>query len=297
MFRGILRSGLRRRASSESAGGLWIFAFWQIGLVKLIPPGCNFGSLRYAKRYLLGGRIACGSDQPDKRQTEMSVCLSGFFVFWRSLGMDFLNRSIKSIYFKYLSAAFGSAMISSVYSIVDVAMVGQYTRVRQALRPWRWWLRCGISSTVWGLLMGIGGSVIFSACRGGASSSGGVDGGVLEENQYFMAAVLWPVVLGKGLHSARAALRAVVLDGGHSPRAVLWPVVLGEGLHRSRAALRAVVLDGGHSPRAALRAVAPTAQGGELCMRVRARACERALPPSLTAPHERIPPSESCSIV
>ncbi len=173
MFRGILWSGLRRRASSESACGLWIFAFWQIGLVKLIPPGCNFGSLRYAKRHLLGGRIACGSDQPDKRQTEMSVCLSGFFVFWRSLGMDFLNRSIKSIYFKYLSAAFGSAMISSVYSIVDVAMVGQYTRVRQALRPWRWWLRCGISSTVWGLLMGIGGSVIFSACRGGASSSGG----------------------------------------------------------------------------------------------------------------------------
>ncbi len=40
--------------------------------------------------------------------------------------MDFLNRSIKPIYFKYLSAAFGSAMISSVYSIVDVAMVGQY---------------------------------------------------------------------------------------------------------------------------------------------------------------------------
>ncbi len=28
--------------------------------------------------------------------------------------------------FKYLSAAFGSAMITSVYSIVDTAMVGQY---------------------------------------------------------------------------------------------------------------------------------------------------------------------------
>ena len=30
------------------------------------------------------------------------------------------------MYFKYLSAAFGSAMITSVYSIVDMAMVGQY---------------------------------------------------------------------------------------------------------------------------------------------------------------------------
>lgn len=40
--------------------------------------------------------------------------------------MDFLNGRIKPMYFKYLSAAFGSAMISSIYSIVDTAMVGQY---------------------------------------------------------------------------------------------------------------------------------------------------------------------------
>ena len=40
--------------------------------------------------------------------------------------MDFLNGNIKPMYFKYLSAAFGSAMITSVYSIVDTAMVGQY---------------------------------------------------------------------------------------------------------------------------------------------------------------------------
>lgn len=40
--------------------------------------------------------------------------------------MDFLNDRIKPIYFKYLSAAFGSAMITSIYSIVDMAIVGQY---------------------------------------------------------------------------------------------------------------------------------------------------------------------------
>ena len=36
--------------------------------------------------------------------------------------MDFLNGKIKPIYLKYLSAAFGSALITSIYSIVDVAM-------------------------------------------------------------------------------------------------------------------------------------------------------------------------------
>lgn len=40
--------------------------------------------------------------------------------------MDFLNGKIKSIYFKYLLTAFGSALITSIYSIVDMAMVGQY---------------------------------------------------------------------------------------------------------------------------------------------------------------------------
>ena len=40
--------------------------------------------------------------------------------------MDLLNGKIKPIYVKYLSAAFGSALITSVYSIVYMAMVGQY---------------------------------------------------------------------------------------------------------------------------------------------------------------------------
>lgn len=40
--------------------------------------------------------------------------------------VNLLNGNIKPIYFKYLSAAFGSAMITSVYSLVDMAMVGQY---------------------------------------------------------------------------------------------------------------------------------------------------------------------------
>lgn len=40
--------------------------------------------------------------------------------------MDFLTSKIKPMYFKYLTAAFGSALISSIYGVVDMAMVGQY---------------------------------------------------------------------------------------------------------------------------------------------------------------------------
>lgn len=40
--------------------------------------------------------------------------------------MDFLNGNIKSMYLKYLGAAFGSSLISSIYGVVDMAVVGQY---------------------------------------------------------------------------------------------------------------------------------------------------------------------------
>ena len=36
------------------------------------------------------------------------------------------HRKIKPIYFRCLAAAFGSSLISSIYSVVDMAMVGQY---------------------------------------------------------------------------------------------------------------------------------------------------------------------------
>ncbi len=101
--------------------------------------------------------------------------------------MDFLSGNIKPIYFKYLSAAFGSAMITSVYSIVDMAMVGQYQGPEGTAA-------LAVVAPVWniiyslGLLMGIGGSVLFSTRRG----SGRADG---SENQYFTAAVIGAVAL------------------------------------------------------------------------------------------------------
>ena len=41
--------------------------------------------------------------------------------------MNFLTDKIRPIYFKYL-AAFGSALITSIYGVVDAAMVGQYQK-------------------------------------------------------------------------------------------------------------------------------------------------------------------------
>ena len=102
--------------------------------------------------------------------------------------MDFLSGKIKLIYLKYLSAAFGSALITSVYSIIDMAMVGQYQGPEGTAA-------LAVVAPVWniiyslGLLMGIGGSVIFSAKRGGSKKSDG------SENEYFTAAVIGAVVL------------------------------------------------------------------------------------------------------
>ncbi len=101
--------------------------------------------------------------------------------------MDLLNGSIKPLYFKYLAAAFGSAMTTSIYSIVDVAMVGQYQGPDGTAA-------LAVVAPVWniiyslGLLMGIGGSVIFSAKRGSEHNDG-------KENQYFTAAVVGAVIL------------------------------------------------------------------------------------------------------
>ncbi len=101
--------------------------------------------------------------------------------------MDLLKGKIKPLYAKYLLAAFGSAMITSVYSIVDTAMVGQYHGPQGTAA-------LAVVAPVWniiyslGLLVGIGGSVIFSMKRGSEKESG-------VENQYFTVAAIGAVLL------------------------------------------------------------------------------------------------------
>ena len=47
--------------------------------------------------------------------------------------MDLLAGNVRNLYFKFLSAAFGSALISSIYGMVDMAMVGQYQGDRKSV--------------------------------------------------------------------------------------------------------------------------------------------------------------------
>lgn len=102
--------------------------------------------------------------------------------------MDFLNSKIKTIYFKYLMAAFGSALISSIYSVVDIAMVGQYHGPEGSAA-------LAVVAPVWniiyslGLLTGIGGAVLLSTTRGKG------EGQEKKSNEYFTASVVGAVIL------------------------------------------------------------------------------------------------------
>lgn len=102
--------------------------------------------------------------------------------------MDLLNGKIRPIYLSYLSAAFGSAAIICIYSIVDMAMVGQYQGPEGTAA-------LAVVAPIWnliyslGLFMGIGGSVIFSTLRGQTARA------KEHENEYFTTAVIGAVCL------------------------------------------------------------------------------------------------------
>ena len=100
--------------------------------------------------------------------------------------MDLLHGDIKTTYYRYLRAAFGSALISSIYGIVDMAMVGQYQGPSGTAA-------LAVVAPIWniiysfGLLTGIGGSVLFCTARG--ENAGG------NENEYFSVAFLLTLIL------------------------------------------------------------------------------------------------------
>lgn len=94
--------------------------------------------------------------------------------------MRLLEGNIRNTYFKYLSAAFGSALISSIYGLVDMAIVGQYHGPEGTAA-------LAVVAPIWniiyslGLLTGIGGSVLFSAAKGRGDKK--------EEREFFTAAL------------------------------------------------------------------------------------------------------------
>ena len=97
--------------------------------------------------------------------------------------MDFLTGKLKSLYFKYLAAAFGSALVTSIYSIVDMAIVGQYQGPEGTAA-------LAVVAPIWniifslGLLMGIGGSIIVSTLKGQRETNHQY------ENEYFSTALI-----------------------------------------------------------------------------------------------------------
>lgn len=96
--------------------------------------------------------------------------------------MDFLCGNIKTLYFKFLAAAFGGALITSIYSLVDMAVVGQYQGSEGTAA-------LAVVAPIWniiyslGLLMGIGGSVLLSTEKGKQISK------CKHINEYFTAAL------------------------------------------------------------------------------------------------------------
>lgn len=100
--------------------------------------------------------------------------------------MDLLNDKIKNVFFKYLLLACGSALITSIYSVVDMAMVGQYhgssgTAALACVAP-LWNIIYSL-----GLLTGIGGSVLFTSKR--VSKNDG------SENEYFTTSIIYSIFL------------------------------------------------------------------------------------------------------
>ena len=116
----------------------------------------------------------------------MPVFLPAFFDFKGDEKMDLLTGNVKRIYFKYLTAAFGSALISSIYGIVDMAMVGQYKGPSGTAA-------LAVVAPIWnivyslGLLTGIGGSVLMSSAKG--------KGEAKEQKEYFSAALIVTIIL------------------------------------------------------------------------------------------------------
>ena len=100
--------------------------------------------------------------------------------------MDLLNGKIKKIYFKYLAAAFGSTLIISIYSLVDTIAIGHYegpngTAAIATFFP-MWSLLFAF-----GLLFGIGGSVLMAQKRGAGKKDVG--------DEYFTVALIGSIIL------------------------------------------------------------------------------------------------------
>ncbi len=100
--------------------------------------------------------------------------------------MDFLNGKIKPLYFHLLTASLGSALVASIFGIIDAMMVGQYHGPSGVAA-------LSVFSPIWnivyslGILSGIGASILFANMRGSSNEDGAME--------YFTLSVVFGAVL------------------------------------------------------------------------------------------------------
>ena len=102
--------------------------------------------------------------------------------------MDLLKSDIKKTYLRYLITSFGSAIITSIYGLVDMAMIGQYYGPKGSSAM-------AVVAPVWnliyslGLLVGIGGSIVYSHIKGSICDT-------KKQNSTFTISIIYGLVLG-----------------------------------------------------------------------------------------------------
>jgi len=120
--------------------------------------------------------------------------------------MDLAKDNVSHLYRHFLFSAFGAALVGSVFSIVDMAMMGHYQGPNAAAA-------LAIISPVWniiyafGLLTGIGASVLYAELRGKAKSDS-------DPNVYFTLGLILTLIIG--------VLEAVLLNVFLSPILVFF---------------------------------------------------------------------------
>lgn len=100
--------------------------------------------------------------------------------------MNLVKDDIKKLYLRFLISSFGSALITSVYGIVDAMVVGQYYGPIGASS-------LGVIAPIWniiysfGLLVGIGGSILFSVNKNKKEK---IDG-----NTFFTSSIILGIII------------------------------------------------------------------------------------------------------
>lgn len=118
-------------------------------------------------------------------QVETPVFLSGFFVYKEDF-MDILKANTKKLFFHYLISALGSSIIMAIYSTVDTVVIGHYegpngTAAIAAFMP-MWTIMFAF-----GLLFGIGGSVLMAHQRGAGNKN--------KSNKFYSSAIIGGILI------------------------------------------------------------------------------------------------------